>query len=181
MRHALILRVQKETEMSINLKIILIAAGAVILWLAPLKASLAADFLPEIQPTPEYLPDEVVGIQMRALANNDQPFDGAGIELTFRFASPSNKASTGPLARFTNLFSNPAYAPMLNHTLLEIGEAEIQQDRARVAVMIEAQNGMRMVYLFILSRQVEAPYEDCWMTDSVTPIHLKSSEQPDVM
>ena len=152
-----------------------------ILALGPMKPLSADEFLPEIQPTPEYLPDEVVGIQMRALANNDRPFEDAGIELTFRFASPSNKANTGPLPRFTNLFSNPAYQPMLNHTMLEIGEAEIRQDRAKVPVMIEAKNGTKMVYLFMLSRQTESPYEDCWMTDSVTPIKIKSTDTPTVM
>ncbi len=167
--------------MSTKLKTMLVAVVTVIMWLASPNTSLADDFLPEIKPTPEYLPDEVVGIQMRALGDNDKPFDNAGIELTFRFASPSNKASTGPLARFAGLFSNPAYAPMLNHTLLEIGEAEIRDDRARVPVMIEAQDGSRIVYLFMLSRQVEAPYEDCWMTDSVTPIKLNTAEQPTVM
>ena len=154
---------------------------ATLLVLSPLKAVYGDEFLPEIQPTPEYLPDEVVGIQMRALANNDRPFQDAGIALTFRFASPSNKANTGPLPRFTNLFSNPAYQPMINHTMLEIGEPEIRQDRAKVPVMIEAKNGTKMVYLFMLSRQTESPYEDCWMTDSVTPIKIKSTDGPTIM
>ena len=167
--------------MSIDLKTVSIMVASAILWLTPLKATAADEFLPEIQPTPEYLPDEVVGIQMRALANNDRPFDNAGIELTFRFASPSNKASTGPLSRFSNQFSNPAFQPMIDHALLEIGEAEIRQDRARVPVMIEANNGSRMVYLFMLSRQSEAPYQDCWMTDSVVPVKISSTEQPTVM
>lgn len=153
---------------------------ALLAW-SPLKAVSDDAFLPEIQPTPEYLPDEVVGIQMRALANNDRPFDDAGIELTFRFASPSNKANTGPLARFTDLFSNPAYQPMINHTMLEIGEPEIRQDRAKVPVLIESKEGTKIVYLFMLSRQTESPYEDCWMTDSVTPIKIKSTDTPTVM
>ncbi|MGI9316057.1 MAG: DUF4864 domain-containing protein [bacterium] len=167
--------------MRVYLKIISIAITTTLLWLVPLKILLADEFLPEIQPTPEYLPAEVVGIQMRALANNNQPFDNAGIQLTFRFASPSNKVSTGPLSRFSNLFNNPAYQPMIDHSLLKIGDAEIRQDRAKVPVMIEARNGSRMVYLFMLSRQTDAPYQDCWMTDSVTPVKIKEPDQTTVM
>lgn len=132
----------------------------------------SSDFVPELQPDPEYLPAEVVGIQMRALASNNQPFENAGIELTFRFASPTNKAQTGPLSRFTGLFSNTAYQPMLEHSRLEIGEAEIRNDQARVPVMVETIGGAQVVYLFQLSRQTEGEYRDCWMTDSVAPIRM---------
>jgi len=146
-------------------------------------AALHADntFVPELKPNPEYLPDEVVGIQMRALGHNDQPFNDAGIELTFRFASPSNKVNTGPLDRFSRLFSHPAYEPMLNHQILEIGSAEIKDNKARVPVMIGTVAGVRMAYVFSLSKQIEAPYADCWMTDSVTPISLTRSDAPAVM
>ncbi len=150
-------------------------------FLITMHGAIADRFLPEIQPTPEYLPGEVVGIQMRALGKNDQPFDDAGIELTFRFASPSNKASTGPLSRFTNLFSNPAYKPMLNHTLLEIGQAEIRENQARVPVMIETPDGSRMVYLFMLSRQSQEPYVDCWMTDSVNAVKIAPTDESTLM
>ncbi|MGB5708723.1 MAG: DUF4864 domain-containing protein [Arenicellales bacterium] len=151
------------------------------LLLIAMHGAIADQFLPEIQPNPEYLPDEVVGIQMRALGKNDQPFDDAGIELTFRFASPSNKTSTGPLSRFTNLFSNPAYKPMLNHTLLEVGQAEIRENQARVPVMIETPDGSRMVYLFMLSLQAQEPYMDCWMTDSVNAVKIAPKDEPTLM
>ena len=147
----------------------------------PLPSLAGESFLPEINPSPEYLPEEVVGIQMRALGNNDKPFSNAGIELTFRFASPSNKVSTGPLERFTRLFSGAAYEPMLNHQFLEVGESEIRGDRARVPVRIETPEGKRIVYLFALSRQSEAPFVDCWMTDGVTPIQMADSDMPVTM
>lgn len=156
-------------------------ASLALLLLIAMHGAIADQFLPEIQPNPEYLPDEVVGIQMRALGKNDQPFDDAGIELTFRFASPSNKASTGPLSRFTNLFSNPAYKPMLNHTLLEVGQAEIRENQARVPVMIETPDGSRMVYLFMLSLQSQEPYMDCWMTDSVNAVKIAPKDEPTLM
>ena len=162
-----------------SLKTAIFAALTLILFHAPALAD--SDFVPELRPNPEYLPGEVVGIQMRALASNDSPFENAGIELTFRFASPSNKSQTGPLSRFTGLFDNPAYQPMLGHTRLEVGEAEIRGDRARVPVMIETADGNQMVYLFMLSRQTDGEYTDCWMTDGVTPVRMTPGENPIVM
>jgi len=140
-----------------------------------------SDFVPELQPSPAYQPAEVVGIQMRALANNDQPFSNAGIELTFRFASPRNKQSTGPIERFTGLFGHPTYRAMLNHSNLEIGEAEIRENRARVPVRIQAIDGKKLIYLFELSLQDSAPYLNCWMTDGVTPVSITNSESPVVL
>ncbi len=60
-----------------------------LMFFSPIAAS--GELYPEIKPDPVYTPDEVVGIQMRALGKNNQPYDNAGIELTFRFASPGNK------------------------------------------------------------------------------------------
>ena len=132
----------------------------------------ASDLFPEIAPAPEYEPDEVVGIQMRALGTNNQPYENAGIELTFRFASPQNREFTGPLSRFQMLFDNIAYQPMVEHAELTIGEADIQGEQARVPVLIADQDGNKAGYLFFLSRQSEVPYEDCWMTDRVIRVTL---------
>jgi len=141
----------------------------------------AADFVPEIRPDPEYLPEEVVGIQMRALASNDQPFENAGIELTFRFASPGNKVQTGPLSKFSGLFNSPAYQPMINHARLEVGESEVRGSKARVPVMVESSDGRQVVYLFMLSRQTDGEFADCWMTDGVTPIRITEGDGPVLM
>jgi hypothetical protein len=133
------------------------------------------ELYPEVRPDPAYTPGEVVGIQMRALGNNNIPFENAGIALTFRFASPGNRVNTGPLQRFSKLFDNPAYQPMLDHRLLEIGESMIVNSSALVPVIIEDENGGRAGYMFTLSRQIQAPYENCWMTDKVVRIRLPSA------
>jgi len=133
------------------------------------------DLYPEIQPDSVYTPGEVVGIQMRALGNNNTPFENAGIALTFRFASPGNRLITGPLLRFAMLFENPAYQPMLNHQALEIGESVIVNGLAMVPVIIENHNGERAGYMFTLSQQSLAPYENCWMTDKVVRVRLPKS------
>ncbi len=131
----------------------------------------------EVQPTPDFGPEDVVTIQMEALQNNNDPFENAGIEITFRFASPNNKRVTGPLERFATLFDNPAYGPMLNHRTLEIGEADIIGSRAVVPVFMESGDGEKLTYVFLLSKQGEGQWTDCWMTDSVTMVRVEESEK----
>jgi len=130
---------------------------------------------PELQPDPTYAPEEVVRIQTEALGNNDEPYANAGIEITFRFASPQNKLSTGPLPRFVGIVRSPAYVKMINHSGVEFGPAYIEEDVAQVPVLITASDGEKAGYVFRLSRQSEAPYEQCWMTDGVAPVVVKNS------
>jgi hypothetical protein len=130
------------------------------------------ELFPEIAPSPQYAPNEVVGIQMRALGNNDSPQENAGIEITFRFASPSNRTVTGPLEKFQGLFLSPTYKPMLNHARLEVGPATLAGDTAMVPVLVIDSHGKSIGYMFSLSQQTEPPYEDCWMTDSVIPVSI---------
>lgn len=120
-----------------------------------------------LTPIPDYGPQDVVRIQLEALANNNVPHKDAGIEITFRFASPSNQQMTGPLNRFIRLLYNPLYSPMLEHRALNFGEVVQKNDRARVSVILTAADGQRVGYLFILSKQKSGDFDRCWMTDSV--------------
>ncbi len=135
------------------------------------NSALDVDFqksdLISLTPNPEYKPQEVVRIQLTALARNNDPYKDAGIEITFRFASPSNKQMTGPLDRFIRLLYNPAYSPMLEHRAANLGELVRENDRARLSVILTAADGERVGYLFILSKQKSGQYDQCWMTDSV--------------
>ena len=130
---------------------------------------------PELQPDPTHAPEEVVRIQTEALGKNDEPYENAGIEITFRFASPQNKLSTGPLPRFVGIVRSPAYEKMINHSGVEFGPAHIEEDVAQVPVLITAADGEKAGFVFRLSRQSDAPYEQCWMTDGVVPIAIKNS------
>ena len=42
-------------------------------------------------------------IQREALANNDDPFENAGIGTAYNFASPANRCSTGPFTQFVTM------------------------------------------------------------------------------
>ncbi|MCY3756292.1 MAG: DUF4864 domain-containing protein [Acidobacteria bacterium] len=127
----------------------------------------------ELRPRPAYPPDKVVRIQIEALGDNDRPHPDAGIEITFRFASPANRKVTGPLPRFIEMVHNPAYRPMLNHRGARYGKLKREEDHASQTVILKTGDGSRVGYLFQLSRQSEAPYKDCWMTDSVMRFEVR--------
>ena len=117
-----------------------------------------------LAPDPTLSPAEVIRIQLEALRNNDE--QDRGIAVAFRFASPANRANTGPLARFIPMIKQGPYALMLDFRDAIYGPVETVADRARQRVTL---TGTRetMTYWFYLSRQSEPPYVDCWMTDSV--------------
>ena len=121
-------------------------------------------------PEPELKPNEVVKLQLLAMQQNDD--SDFGIEVTFRFASPSNKIQTGPLKRFIRLVRNPSYRPLLNHINTTFLELNIEEDFAVQDVIITTSNGERIGYRFRLSIQKGPLYPGCWMTDSVIPFKV---------
>ena len=121
-------------------------------------------------PEPELKPNDVVRLQLLAMQQNDD--SDFGIEVTFRFASPSNKIQTGPLKRFIRLVRNPSYRPLLNHINATFIELNIEEDFAVQDVIITTSNGERIGYRFRLSIQKGPLYPGCWMTDSVTPFKV---------
>lgn len=127
-------------------------------------------------PDPKFSPADVVRIQLQAMQANDIPHKNAGIEVAFRFASPQNKMTTGPLARFISLVNNPVYRPMLNHRRVDFGQLEIEQNKAVQPVIVIGSNGERTSYLFALSKQDSGRYASCWMTDAVIRIEIGGSK-----
>jgi hypothetical protein len=117
------------------------------------------------QPDPSLSPGNVVRIQLEALRTNDST--DAGIAVTFGFASPANKASTGPLPRFVDLVKSPPYEPMLNFLGVEYLPIETSGSLARLRVRLTGRGGQVVRYAFYLSKQTDPPYEGCWMTDAV--------------
>ena len=126
--------------------------------------------LADITPGPEMSPEQVVQFQLNALQRNDDPQADAGIERAFRFASPSNKTAIGPLEKFARIVKRNPYAPMLNNVSSSIVGSDLKGDRARVAVKILTATGRQVTYVFVLSRQNEGEFNNCWMTDAVLPV-----------
>ena len=121
-------------------------------------------------PEPELKPNDVVSLQLLAMQQNDD--SDFGIEVTFRFASPSNKKQTGPLKRFIRLVRNPSYLPLLNHTNVKFLTLTVEEDFAVQDVIITTSKGTRIGYRFRLSIQKGTLYPGCWMTDSVVPFKV---------
>ena len=115
-------------------------------------------------PEPRLSPGEVIRIQLEALRHNDE--QDRGIEVAFRFASPANRAHTGPLPRFVRMIRQGPYALMLDFRKARYGTVEVREGQARQRVTLTGARA-RVSYWFFLSRQSEAPFADCWMTDAV--------------
>lgn len=126
------------------------------------------------QPAVNLKPEEVVRIVIDALSHNDTPYADAGIATAFNFASPANKANTGPLKRFVTMVNN-GYGLMLNHLSSEFSEVVYKDFSAYQVVKLIAYNGAEVVYAFGLSQQQEGEYEGMWMTDAVWEISSQQS------
>ena len=100
-----------------------------------------------------------------------------GLRFTFRFASPTNKITTGPLDRFIHLVSNPVYRPMLNHQEAQYGKIQVKDNEAMQPVILTTKNGEHIGYVFFLSKQEGGSYDACWMTDIVVPVERQHEQK----
>jgi hypothetical protein len=112
----------------------------------------------------------MVEIVLDALANNDTPYVDAGIETTFNFASPSNKAQTGPLERFAVMVKGPVYGVMVDHKSHELVETVVNNSRAYQMVRLITASGAAVHFAFRLGLQPDGEFEGMWMTEAVWPL-----------
>lgn len=120
-----------------------------------------------LMPSPQLEPSDVVRIQVEALRENT-PLN-EGIELTYRFASPANKRSTGPLDRFLVMVRSAPYDRLLNHLSARYGPVAVSGDESSQTVIVTDKGGEEVAYVWTLSRQQEGEFEACWMTTAVIP------------
>ena len=138
------------------------------------STSLLAELL---KPTPEINPEEVVKIQLSSLMNNNEPYLNAGIEQTWEFAHPSNRAFTGPIQRFTQMMYAPSYAVMLDHKKHDIIEVKLDKNIAYFFIELTSIDGKKFGFKWTLEKvKEEGGFKDCWMTTAVsTPMPLSTS------
>lgn len=160
----------------------LVSAPAFVLAIL-LSAALSAAIAPQPpppslpQPAREHQPADVVRIVIEALAHNDEPFADAGIATTFAFASPANKANTGPLSNFARMVRNPAYGIMIDHLEHDFSEVVQMGDKAYQMVRVRGASGAEVVFAFRLGLQQDGGFAGMWMTDAVWPV--ANGEPPD--
>jgi len=121
--------------------------------------------LPE--PRPSLSAEDVVRTQLDALKHNDHPHEDAGIETAWRFASPANRAATGPLPAFTRMVRNELYRPMIDHREASLGPVTVQDTTATATVEVTGPEGERRTYQFRLSSDHAGDLDGCWLTDAV--------------
>lgn len=126
-------------------------------------------------PNPALSPEQVVRVQLDALRDNNRPARDSGIALAFRFASPGNRAFTGPLPRFAALVRSPAYEVLLGHRSARIGPVQQRGARARVRVTVQGPDGSLADFQWELSRQRGGPCDGCWMTDGVVREEVRAA------
>jgi hypothetical protein len=138
------------------------------------STSLLAELL---KPTPEINPEEVIKIQLSSLMNNNEPYLNAGIEQTWEFAHPSNRAFTGPIQRFTQMMYAPSYAVMLDHKKHDIIEVKLDKNIAYFFIELTSTDGKIFGFKWTLEKvKEEGGFKDCWMTTAVsTPMLLSTS------
>ena len=160
------------------MKQLLHAVGFLLLIVIPAtNASIKPEVSPAVLPSPsvEHSPEDVVRIVIQALANNNTPFDNAGIVITFSFASPANKSQTGPIDRFIRMVKADPYGDMVNHSQSRFSEVAIEGNNAYQYVQLTTDNGSQVVYGFRLSKQTDGEFVGMWMTDAVWPVSKASS------
>ena len=138
------------------------------------STSLLAELL---KPTPEINPEEVVKIQLSSLMNNNEPYLNAGIEQTWEFAHPSNRAFTGPIQRFTQMMYAPSYAVMLDHKKHDIFKVKLEDNIAYFFIELTSVDGKMFGFKWTLEKvKEEGVFKNCWMTTAVsTPMPLSTS------
>ena len=136
------------------------------LLLLTLSNTLYADM---IKPDPSISPKEVISIQLIALQNNDLPFYDAGIEQTWEFAHPDNRAFTGPLDNFIRMLKNPSYVMMIDHLEHKIIPVQEQEMNSYYFVELIDSNGKKFGFEWTVEKvNQNGKFKDCWMTVGVS-------------
>ena len=123
--------------------------------------------LAAIKPDPKYPPDQVVKIQLEALQNNDLTANNMGIRICFAFASPGNQRITGPIENFIRLVKTPSYKSLIGFERAEFGVMVVKGQSAQQTIKVIHTNSDTAMFAWLLSKQDDNPYVDCWMTDAV--------------
>lgn len=145
-------------------------------WMWAVSTALTVPWSVERGPSPELSPMDVVELQLESLRRNPELPNDAGIEAVFRFAAPANRAQTGPLPRFVRMVRGPGYAPLLGHRVAQMGPMTTEGSQVALPVLVETSDGQVFGYLWVLERQSEAPYRDCWMTTAVVGMDVEQAE-----
>ena len=122
-----------------------------------------------IKPNITLKPFDILTIQLNSLQNNNVPFKDAGIEQTWEFAHPNNKAMTGPLEKFKQMIYSRSYKILLEHENNEITILKETNNKSVYKVYILSKEKKKYYYIWQIEKvRQEGDLKNCWMTTSVS-------------
>lgn len=120
----------------------------------------------------DLLPEEVVELQVTALqAARLSPDE---LKVCFALAAPSNREITGPFENFAQMVSTSPYDRLINAASWQIGSTIVEGDFAAALVTTIDGDGKPDAFRFVLEKQKEEPYTNCWMTIGVQYVEVAS-------
>ena len=127
-----------------------------------------------IKPNSNLKPFEVLMIQLNSLKNNDDPYKDAGIEQTWEFAHPINKASTGPLQKFKQMIYSNNYKILISHENNKVIVLKERPNKLIYKVYVLSQDKKKYYYIWQIEKvERKGKFKNCWMTTGVSdPIYL---------
>ena len=116
------------------------------------------------RPSPDLPPEQVVQTQLDALkAGTD-----ADLAVVYRFASPGNQRSTGPVGRFIDLIKG-RFGMMVAHESAQLAPLFQNNDEAMQPVVLIDGDGQPHRFVWMLRRYELEGCKGCWLTDGVVP------------
>ena len=121
-----------------------------------------------ILPNRDLSPREVIEIQLTALQTNNAEKPNAGIQQTWAFAHPNNRAVTGPIERFAKMLKNKNYRYLLGHKEYKIREVVVAPKIANFYIVIVSSDNIMLSFNWRLQKVEAGDLTGCWMTTSVS-------------
>ena len=133
-----------------------------------------SSFADLIKPNSNLKPFDVLMIQLNSLKNNNTPYKDAGIEQTWEFAHPINKAATGPLERFKKMIYSDTYRILISHENNKTTILKESTNKFVYNVYVQSNEKKKYYYIWQIEKVMkEGNLKDCWMTTGVSdPIYL---------
>ena len=127
-----------------------------------------------IKPNSNLEPFDVLMIQLNSLKNNNNPYKDAGIEQTWEFAHPANKAITGPLENFKQMIYSDSYKILIKHENNKSIILEETPNKFIFKVSVLSRDKKKYYYIWQIEKiEREGKLKNCWMTTGVSdPIYL---------
>ena len=122
-----------------------------------------------VKPNANLKPFDVLMIQLNSLKNNNIPYKDAGIDQTWEFAHPNNKAMTGPLEKFKQMIYNKNYEILISHQGTEVIILKETEEISVYKVTVLTKNKKKYYYIWQVEKVLsEGNLKNCWMTTNVS-------------